>query len=99
MCRTCGRPLGSAAEKKVGRHEDCPAPYDEALFARLKEWRSSTARTLEKPAFVVFPDATLEAIAERRPSSRSDLLRVPGVGDAKLTAYGDEVLAIVAGNS
>lgn len=99
MCRTCGRPLGSAAEKKVGRHEDCPAPYDEALFARLKEWRTATAKTLEKPAYVIFPDATLEAIAERRPASRSDLLRVPGVGDAKLTAYGEDVLAIVAGNS
>jgi DNA helicase-2/ATP-dependent DNA helicase PcrA len=98
MCRTCGRPLGSAAEKKVGRHEDCPAPYDEELFARLREWRTSTAKSLEKPAYVVFPDATLEAIAERRPSSRSDLLRVPGVGDAKLTAYGDEVLAIVSEN-
>ncbi|MDH2415208.1 ATP-dependent DNA helicase UvrD2 [Nocardioides sp. CER19] len=98
MCRTCGRPLGSAAEKKVGRHEDCPAPYDEDLFARLREWRTATAKSLEKPAYVVFPDATLEAIAERRPVSRGDLLRVPGVGDAKLTAYGDEVLAIVAEN-
>jgi DNA helicase-2/ATP-dependent DNA helicase PcrA len=98
MCRTCGRPLSSAAEKKVGRHEGCPAPYDEALFARLKEWRTSTAKAQEKPAYVVFPDATLEAIAERRPASRGDLLRVPGVGDAKLTAYGEEVLAIVAEN-
>jgi DNA helicase-2/ATP-dependent DNA helicase PcrA len=99
MCRTCGRPLGSAAEKRLGRHEDCPAPYDEELFARLKEWRAATARTIDKPAFVVFPDSTLEAIAERRPSSRSELLRVAGVGDAKLTAYGDEVLALVAENA
>jgi DNA helicase-2/ATP-dependent DNA helicase PcrA len=98
MCRTCGRPLGTAAEKKIGRHEDCPAPYDEALFERLREWRSATARSLDKPAYVIFPDVTLEAIAERRPGSRSELLRVPGVGDAKLTAYGDEVLAIVAEN-
>jgi DNA helicase-2/ATP-dependent DNA helicase PcrA len=98
MCRTCGRPLGSATEKKLGRHEGCAAPYDEELFARLKEWRTSTAKSLEKPAYVVFPDATLEAIAERRPGSRSDLLRVPGVGDAKLMAYGEEVLAIVAEN-
>jgi len=96
MCRTCGRPLGTAAEKRVGRHEDCPAPYDEALYARLKEWRVATAKTIDKPAFVIFTDATLEAIAERRPASRSDLLRVPGVGDAKLTAYGEDVLAIVA---
>jgi DNA helicase-2/ATP-dependent DNA helicase PcrA len=97
MCRTCGRPLGAAAEKKLGRHLDCPAPYDEELFARLRLWRTETARALDKPAFVVFSDATLEAIAERRPASRSDLLRVSGVGEAKLTAYGSDVLAIVAG--
>ncbi|GAB7004140.1 ATP-dependent DNA helicase UvrD2 [Nocardioides sp. AN3] len=96
MCRTCGRPLNGVAEKKLGRHQDCPAPYDEDLLARLKDWRTSTAKTLEKPAYVVFPDSTLEAIAERRPGSRSELLRVPGVGDAKLTAFGEEILAIVA---
>jgi len=96
MCKTCGRPLGSREEKIRGRHEDCPATYDEELFARLKAWRKETADAISKPAFVVFTDATLEAIAERKPDSLQDLLRVSGVGRSKLETYGEDVLAVVA---
>lgn len=96
MCRTCGKPLGSAAERKVGRCSDCPATYDEELFERLRAWRSERARDDEVPAYVVFTDKTLEAIAESRPSTSTQLLRVAGVGPSKLEAYGDAVLAIVA---
>ncbi|MFT4287475.1 ATP-dependent DNA helicase UvrD2 [Nocardioides sp.] len=96
MCRTCGRPLGTATEKKLGRHEDCPAAYDEELFARLRAWRKETADAIAKPAFVVFTDLTLEEIAARRPTTDKALLAVPGVGHNKLATYGAEVLAIVA---
>jgi DNA helicase-2/ATP-dependent DNA helicase PcrA len=48
------------------------------------------------PAFVVFTDATLIAIAESRPRTRTDLLKVQGVGPAKADRYGEEVLAVVA---
>lgn len=94
MCKTCGGPLGSAAEKARGRHEGCPAAYDEALFERLRAWRREAAGN--KPAFTVFTDATLEAIAERKPDSLEALLRVSGVGRAKLETYGDDVLALIA---
>lgn len=96
MCKTCGRPLGSREEKVRGRHEGCPAAYDEELYARLKAWRKETADAISKPAFVVFTDATLEAIAERKPDSPDALLRVSGVGRSKLETYGDDVLAVVA---
>src|SRR3546814_8107415 len=43
MCGTCGKPLSSAAERKVGRCGDCPATYDEALFERLRQWRKERA--------------------------------------------------------
>jgi DNA helicase-2/ATP-dependent DNA helicase PcrA len=46
---------------------------------------------------VVFTDLTLQAIAEVRPADPSSLLRISGIGPAKLTKYGDEVLEIVAG--
>jgi len=94
MCKTCGAPLGSAAEKARGRHEGCPAAYDEELFERLREWRRGAAGN--KPAFTVFTDATLEAIAERKPESLDALLRVNGVGRAKLETYGDDLLALIA---
>jgi len=94
MCKTCGQPLGSREEKIRGRHEGCPAAYDEALFERLRSWRKEVAGN--KPAFTVFTDATLEAIAERKPGSLEDLLRVHGVGRSKLDAYGEELLGLVA---
>jgi DNA helicase-2/ATP-dependent DNA helicase PcrA len=97
MCKTCGRPLGTASEKSRGRHEDCPAAYDEELFERLREWRREAAGN--KPAFTVFTDATLEAIAESKPGSIADLLRINGVGRAKLEAYGEDVLALISASA
>ncbi len=96
-CRSCGRPLATTAERKVGRCEDCPATYDEALFERLRAWRVDRAAEEKVPAYVVFTDLTLQAIAEAKPTDSTALLRVNGVGQAKLTKYGDDVLALVGG--
>jgi DNA helicase II / ATP-dependent DNA helicase PcrA len=96
-CRECGRPLASTAERKVGRCEDCPASYDEALFERLREWRVERAGQEKVPAYVVFTDLTLQAIAEVRPADPQALLRINGIGQSKLTKYGDDVLALVSG--
>ena len=94
-CRECGKPLSSAAEKKRGRCADCPASYDEELFERLRVWRKETADEESVPAFVVFTDATLQLIAEQRPTSAAALLRISGVGPAKLERYGDALLGVV----
>ncbi len=94
-CRECGKPLATTAERKVGRCEDCPANYDEELFERLRDWRISRAADEKVPAYVVFTDLTLQAIAEARPADSRALLRINGVGQAKLTKYGDDVLALV----
>ena len=67
-----------------------------ALFDRLKEWRRKRAAADGVPAYVVFHDATLAEIAERKPSDWADLAAVSGVGPTKLDRYADEVLAIVA---
>ena len=67
------------------------------MMDRLRRWRSETARTAGVPAYVVFHDATLVAIAAARPASLADLLRVPGVGDEKLRRYGEEVLELLKG--
>jgi len=97
-CRECGKPLASTAERKVGRCEDCPASYDEELFERLRQWRVERAGTEKVPAYVVFTDLTLQAIAEVKPADQRALLRINGIGQGKLTKYADEVLAIVAGD-
>ena len=94
-CRECGKPLSTAAEKKRARCADCPASYDEELFERLRVWRKERADEESVPAFVVFTDATLQLIAEQRPTSQAALLRISGVGPAKLERYGDGLLEVV----
>ncbi|KGN34958.1 ATP-dependent DNA helicase [Knoellia sinensis KCTC 19936] len=96
-CRTCGADLQSAAERTVGRCKTCPATYDEAVFERLREWRLETAREASVPAYVVFTDATLTAIAERTPTDLAGLSAIRGVGQAKLDRYGTAVLALLSG--
>nr|WP_231126808.1 ATP-dependent DNA helicase UvrD2 [Motilibacter aurantiacus] len=97
VCSGCGQPLSGAAERKLGRCGDCPAAYDEELFARLRDWRLRLSKEQSIPAFVVFTDATLAAIAQATPRSTAELARVPGVGAAKLDRYGADVLALVRG--
>ncbi len=63
-------------------------------LGRLKAWRAEVAREHNLPAFVIFHDATLRAIAERAPQSLSDLEGISGIGAKKLEAYGQEVLRV-----
>ena len=95
VCRLCRAPLDSARARNRGYCEDCPVPYDEELFGSLREWRKARAEADSVPAYVVFTDATLEAMAEVRPSTRQAMLKVNGVGAAKLEKYADELLAIL----
>ena len=63
-------------------------------LAQLKGWRAEVAREHNLPAFVIFHDATLRAIAERAPQTLEDLEGVSGIGSKKLEAYGAEVLRV-----
>ena len=65
-------------------------------LGKLKAWRAEIAREHNLPAFVIFHDATLRAIAERAPRQRDDLLDISGMGVKKLEAYGAEVLRVCA---
>ncbi|GAA5083286.1 DNA helicase-2/ATP-dependent DNA helicase PcrA [Thermocatellispora tengchongensis] len=93
-CRVCAKTLVTGAEQKLGRCASCPAEYDEALLEELKAWRAATAAEAKVPAYVVFTDVTLQAIAERAPTAEADLLAIPGIGRVKLDRYGDAVLAL-----
>ena len=94
-CVECGKPL-SGTDKARRRCTDCPAPYDEALFERLRGWRLERSRTEEIAPFMVFSNATLEAVAELRPASPQALLAISGIGPDKLDRYGEDVLALLA---
>ena len=65
-------------------------------LAKLKAWRAEIAREHNLPAFVIFHDSTLRAIAERAPTSTFDLEGIAGMGSKKLDAYGAEVLRVCA---
>ena len=95
-CRMCGGPLSTPAELKIGRCENCPSSADPELVDALRTWRRSTSTEASVPAYVVFSDATLLAIAERRPTDDAALLAIPGIGRTKLDAYGADVIGIVS---
>lgn len=96
-CRVCGATLTDAGEMKLMRCEDCPSDMDEALYERLREWRSEQAKQLGQPPYCVFTDKTLMAIAEAVPATDGELARISGVGVRKLDRFGADVLAICAG--
>ncbi|MCW2807533.1 MAG: ATP-dependent helicase, Rep family [Marmoricola sp.] len=94
-CKQCQRPLASSRERNRGYCQDCPVPYDEELFELLRSWRKEQAEAQSVPAFVVFSDATLEALAEVKPTDRKGLQSINGIGKAKLDRYADELLGII----
>ena len=87
-CRICGGRLLTPAQVKIGRCANCPSTADPELVDALRTWRKPRSTEASVPAFVVFSDATLLAIAERRPTDNAALLAIPGIGRAKLDAYG-----------
>ena len=64
-------------------------------YAALKAWRAEVAREHNLPAYVIFHDATLAAIAKRAPQSLEDLQGISGMGAKKLEAYADAVLRVI----
>ena len=62
----------------------------------LKAWRAQVAKEHNLPAYVIFHDATLRAIAQRRPTDVADLDGISGIGEKKRAAYGEAVLAVVS---
>jgi DNA helicase-2/ATP-dependent DNA helicase PcrA len=99
MCKLCQQPLATSKERNRGFCSTCPIPYDEELFESLRVWRRQRAEADEVPAYVVFSDATLEALAEVRPSTLQALEGIKGIGPAKVEKYAAEVLEVLAGTA
>ena len=84
-----------------GKHRLAPAvaaanldPDAMVRFIHLKAWRAEVAREHNLPAYVIFHDATLAAMAEAAPQSLDDLQGITGIGAKKLEAYGEQVLLV-----
>ena len=94
-CRICNRPLSTSSERKIGRCATCPGGAEVGVLDQLRAWRTLTAQASNAPAYTVFTDATLQAIAELRPSTLDELAKIAGVGPIKLTRYGNELLTLL----
>ncbi len=94
-CRVCRKALVTPPERTLGRCQTCPSDIDVELLDALRAWRLETSRAQSVPAYVVFTDVTLTAVAEQRPDGLDALARIPGIGPKKLDAYGEVVLGLV----
>ncbi|MCV7001300.1 ATP-dependent DNA helicase UvrD2 [Mycolicibacterium alvei] len=96
-CRVCNAALTTPPAIMLRRCETCPSNMDEELLAELKEWRLRVSKEMKVPAYVVFTDNTLIAIAESLPTDDAALVALPGIGARKLEQYGPDVLELVVG--
>ena len=96
-CRICNNQLTTPAAIMLRRCETCAADVDDELLLQLKDWRLRTAKELNVPAYVVFTDNTLIAIAELLPTDDAALVAIPGIGARKLEQFGPDVLELVRG--
>jgi ATP-dependent DNA helicase RecQ len=96
-----GGPASGAAG--AGRYARLPAaapapervPLDEALLAKLRELRTSLARQIHVPPYIIFSDASLRDMCRKRPLSREAFLDVSGAGEIKLEKYGDAFIGVI----
>ncbi|HUQ39711.1 MAG TPA: ATP-dependent DNA helicase UvrD2 [Acidimicrobiales bacterium] len=96
------RAADAAAARRPKAGKAVPAVVteaDEPLMDALKAWRREAAKVANVPAYVVFHDATLAAIATRRPRTSRELQALPGLGPVKAERYGDGVLEVVAAHA
>jgi ATP-dependent DNA helicase RecQ len=96
MLRVPTKPQAARA-KNAGKRPPATLPEaDQALFQALREKRLELARAQSVPPYVIFHDRTLIELAAARPSSRQQMAKVPGVGEAKLDRYGEAFLEVIA---
>ncbi|MBB5046264.1 ATP-dependent DNA helicase RecQ [Rhodopseudomonas rhenobacensis] len=96
MLRVPAKPRATQAKGVRAQASTALPDVDQTLFQALREKRTELARMQSVPPYVIFHDKTLIEMAAARPGSRSQLAKVPGVGEAKLDRYGAAFLAVIA---
>jgi ATP-dependent DNA helicase RecQ len=85
----------SADKRKEQRRHLGAVEFDEDVFNRLRTWRAGVAKEKGIPAYMVFSDATLQAVAAKKPRRYSDLRGVSGIGEKKLELYGEALIELL----
>ncbi|WP_302014702.1 ATP-dependent DNA helicase RecQ [uncultured Akkermansia sp.] len=93
-----GKASASTGRTRVRATGDLTAlgEFDEDLFLKLKELRNELAREAGIPAYAVFHNSTLEALARLKPTTRRGAMNVPGIGEQKAARYLDDFLEVIA---
>ncbi len=87
-------PRPKARKRKTPKVVDAAPAVEPAAIEALRQWRRREAARRSVPAYVVLHDRTLAALAAARPSTLDALSEIPGIGPAKLEAYGRDLLAL-----
>ena len=92
------RPQAAARKRKPRAEQPPPDPatWDEGLWEALRAHRLELARAQGVPPYVIFHDATLREMVERRPGTPEELAGITGVGETKLERYGEDFLGVIA---
>ena len=90
---------GGSSRARKSAASDALGAADRPVFESLREWRAGVAKEQGMPAYIVFGDATLRALAEHRPASLAELDGITGIGAKKREAYGEAVLEVIAGSA
>jgi superfamily II DNA helicase RecQ len=85
----------AAAKKSIEPEAARLTTAQEALAARIREWRTAEAKQLRVPAYVVLHDRTVAALAQVRPQNPRQLLEVDGMGPTKVERFGEAILKLL----
>ena len=96
MLRVPAKPQAARAKGAHSQASSILPQADQVLFQALREKRTELARAQNVPPYVIFHDKTLIELAAARPGSRSQMAKIPGVGEAKLNRYGVIFLAVIS---
>lgn len=89
----------TATKAKSGRRgnkeEGNPSEETRLLFEALRAWRLEEARRLEQPAYCIFWDSALKAIAQAKPGTIEEMRRIDRIGNGRIEKYGEALLEVI----
>lgn len=89
----------TATKAKSGRRgnkeEWNPSEETRLLFEALRAWRLEEARRLEQPAYCIFWDSALKAIAQAKPGTIEEMRRIDRIGNGRIEKYGEALLEVI----
>ncbi|MEO5958495.1 MAG: DNA helicase RecQ, partial [Opitutaceae bacterium] len=93
---TLTKPMDLPKAKRVASRREGDVPCDEILFERLRTLRKKLADERHVPAYIIFGDATLRALAHYYPTSVAQLDGIPGIGEKKRAEFGEAFATEIA---